>query len=276
MSSVCAGAFRRCRLAACASAALLAFMPAIGFGQLGSPTGTPTGAAGGATADGANAQLQRCGEPFGTLAVHEDQSAPWWRDYYGRYPTLGSTTPVLRLLVQQSNCFVVVERGRAMNNMMQERALQESGELRQGSSFGKGQMVSADYTMSPSIQFSAKGTSGLGGALGGLFGSVAGAIAGGMRSNEAATTLLLIDNRSGVQISAAVGSAKNYDFTLLGGAFGGGGGGALGGFTNTPEGKVITAAFADSYNQLVQALRNYTAQQVKGGLGKGGTLKVAD
>ena len=42
---------------------------------------------------------------------------------------LGST-PVLRMMIQQSNCFVVVERGRAMNNMMQERALEQAGEAR--------------------------------------------------------------------------------------------------------------------------------------------------
>ena len=37
---------------------------------------------------------------------------------------------------------------------------------------------------------------------------------------------------------------------------------------------LLTAAFADSYNQMVKALRNYKAQEVKGGLGKGGQLKV--
>ena len=86
----------------------------------------------------------------------------------------------------------------------------------------------------------------------------------------------MIDNRSGVQIASSVGSAKNFDFNLSGGLFGRSGGGSLGGFTNTPEGKVITAAFADSYNQMVKSLRNYRAQTVEGGLGKGGTLKVAD
>ena len=49
-----------------------------------------------------------------------------------------------------------------------------------------------------------------------------------------------------------------------------------GGFTKTPEGKVITAAFADSYNQMVKALRNHKAQTVKGGLGKGGKFKVGE
>lgn len=236
-----------------------------------------TGGAAGSSAEGASSQLESCAESLGTLSVVEDQSAPWWHDYYSRYPRLGSTTPVLRMMIQQSNCFVVVERGRAMDSMMTERRLQDSGEMRAGSNFGQGQMVAADYTMSPSIQFSQKGTGGMGAAIGGLLGSrSAGILAGGLSSNEAATTLLLVDNRSGVQVSAAVGSAKNYDYRLLGGAFGGGAAGGAGGFTNTPEGKVLTAAFADSYNQMVRSLRNYRAQTVEGGLGTGGRLRVAD
>ena len=177
---------------------------------LGGSKSTVTGAAGGATSENANSQLEHCDETLGTLAVVEDQSAPWYYQL-SRY-NLGSTVPVLRMMIQQSNCFVVVERGRGMNNMMQERALDKTGEIRQGSNFGKGQMVAADYTMSPSINFSQKGTSGVGGALGGLSRGlgVLGAVAGGMQANEASTTLLMIDNRSGVQLAAAEGSAKNF------------------------------------------------------------------
>ena len=90
----------------------------------------------------------------------------------------------------------------------------------------------------------------------------------------ASTTLLLIDNRSAVQISASEGSAKNFDFGGLGAAFGSGGFGGGGGYSKTPQGKVVVAAFADSYNQMVKALRNYKAQTVKGGLGTGGRLGV--
>lgn len=50
--------------------------------------------------------------------------------------------------------------------------------------------------------------------------------------------------------------------------------GGASGFSNTPEGKIIVAAFADSYNQMVKALRNYKAQTVRGGLGTGGRLGV--
>jgi curli biogenesis system outer membrane secretion channel CsgG len=239
---------------------------------LGGAPGTVTGSTGGGTSEGANKNLEHCDETLGTLAVHEDQTQPWWYELHNHQ--LGSTVPVLRMMIQQSNCFVVVERGRGMQNMQQERALDQSGEMRGGSNFGKGQMVAADYTMEPSIQFSQKGTGGLGGFGGGLIGSVVGLAAGSVKSNEASTTLLMIDNRSGVQLAAAEGSAKNFDFGFLGAAFGSGGGGGLGGYTSTPQGKIIVAAFADSYNQLVKAVRNYKAQTVKGGLGTGGRLGV--
>lgn len=244
-------------------------MPVMG----GSSGNAATGAVGGASAENVNPDLERCEAPLGTLSLMENQSESWWHTYYRRYPSLGSTVPVLRMMIQQSNCFVVVERGRAMAAMNKERELMNSGELRSGSNYGKGQMVAADYTMSPSIQFSQKGTGGIGGLVGGMLGSVGAAVAGGLKSNEAATTLLLVDNRSGVQVSASVGNAKNYDFDVWAGLFAGIGMGGRG-FSNTPEGKILTAAFVDSYNQMVKALRNYQAQDVEGGMGKGGKLKV--
>jgi hypothetical protein len=242
--------------------------------KMGENKGTVTGAAGGGTTDNANSTLEKCSESLGTLAMEEDVNAPWY--FQLREQRLGSTLPVLRLMIQQSNCFVIVERGRAMGNMMRERELQQSGEMRGGSNFGQGQMVSADFTMSPAIQFSGK----TGGAAGGLvsgfgvLGAVAGVVAGSMSKNEASTTLLLIDNRSGVQISAAEGTAGNMDFGIFGAAFTGGLGAGGGGYASTPQGKVIVTAFADSYNQMVKALRSYKAQTVKGGLGTGGRLGV--
>lgn len=234
---------------------------------------TATGSAGGATSQNANNQLEKCPASLGTLAVVEDTNAPWYGILTGQMK-LGSTTPVLKLLVQQSNCFVVVERGRAMNNMMQERALEQSGELRKNSSFHKGQMVSADYSMSPSITFSNNNAGGAGAAVGGIFGSIGALVGGSMSAKEASTLLTLVDNRSGVQLAAAEGSARNMDFGAIGGLFGGGLGGVGGGYSNTAEGKVIVAAFTDSYNSLVKAVRAYKAQEVKGGLGTGGHLGV--
>lgn len=232
-----------------------------------------TGSAGGSQSQNANNKLERCDASLGTIAVVEDTNAPWYGILTGQY-RLGSTTPVLKLMIQQSNCFVVVERGRAMNNMMQERALSQSGELRSNSNFGKGQMVSADYSLSPSITFSNNNAGGMGAAVGGLFGSVGAIVGGNLSAKEASTLLTLVDNRSGVQLAAAEGSAKNWDFGMLGGLLGGGFGAAGGGYANTAEGKVIVASFMDSYNGVVKAVRSYKAQEVKGGLGTGGNLAV--
>lgn len=231
-----------------------------------------TGSAGGATAQNANSKLERCDATLGTMAIVEDQTAPW----YGRLSqmNLGSTVPVLKLLAQQSNCFVVVERGRAMNNMMQERALEQSGEMRKGSNFGKGQMVSADYSLSPSITFSNQNAGGGGLGLGGFGGGVLGLLAGSVHFKEASTMLTMIDNRSGVQLAAAEGSARNMDMGAVGGLFGAGLGAAGGGYSNTAEGKVIVAAFTDSFNNIIKAVKSYRAQEVKGGLGTGGNLQV--
>lgn len=181
-----------------------------------------TGATGGDTPQNANSKLERCSASLGTLAVVEDNNADWFRTLQNA--KLGPTTPVLRLLVQQSNCFVIVERGRAMQNMQQERALASAGETRSGSNIGKGQMVAADFTMNPTVTFSNGDSGGIDSAIGGLLpglgGRVVGAVAGNAKFKEASTMLMMIDNRSGVQLAAAEGSAKNVDFGAMGGAFG--------------------------------------------------------
>ena len=187
-----------------------------------------TGSAAGTATDNVNSQLEKCSASLGTLAIAEDTQASWYSVLSGQMK-LGSTVPVLKLIIQQSNCFVVVERGKAMGNIMGERALAESGEMRQGSRFQKGQMVAADYTMSPSVTFSNQNAGGLGGALGGRIGGVGALLGGSLNYKEASTVLTLIDNRSSVQLAAAEGSARNMDLGAVGGIIGSAAGGGLGG-----------------------------------------------
>ena len=243
--------------------------------QMGSESAktTATGSAGGASSQNANKSLERCTETLGTITVQEDTTQPWF--YSLQQHQLGPTTPVLKLLLQQSNCFVVVERGKAMRNMQQERELAAAGELRTNSKMHKGQMVAADFIVEPSVTFSNSNAGGLGGLIGGTFGGALGAAIGGsVSTKEASTMLTLIDSRSGVQLAAAEGSAKNMDIGLVGGILGAGGGAGLGGYSNTAQGKVVVAAFTDSVNNLIKAVKQYKAQEVKGGLGTGGHLKV--
>ena len=204
-----------------------------------------------------------------TVAVVEPQS--YVMQALTRY-RLGSPSGLIRLMIQQSNCFLVVERGVGMQNMMQERALPKAGELRQDSNVGGGQMVTADYVLTPAVVFSEDNAGGVGGGarrgVGGLFGSggrALGAVAGGLKFKEAQTSMLLADARSSLQVAAAEGSAKKADFRL-GGLFGGRRrgrrrGAALGGYSNTTEGKVIAASFADNYNGIVRAVRGNPSLQ---------------
>ena len=224
--------------------------------ELGKGGSMASGGAGPNGSSNANSQLERCDGPKGTLAVVEPQSHVIGNlQRYG----LGSPTGVLRMLVQQSNCFQVVERGAAMGNMMQERALAQSGELQQGANVGKGQMAAADFIVNPNVVFTENNAGGMGGTIGGLIGGRAGAlvggVAGGVKFKQAETSMLLVDSRSGIQVAAATGSAEKADFALGGVLFGSGGGGGFGGYSNTNEGKMIVASFVDNWNNIVRNIR---------------------
>jgi hypothetical protein len=216
----------------------LAVSAALSAQTLGEGGSAAQGGAGPQGATNANVQLEKCDAPKGTLAVVEAQSQVIAA--LGRYG-LQSPTGLIRMMVQQSNCFQIVERGVAMQNMMQERALAAGGQMQADANIGKGQMVAADFIVTPSVVFSENNAGGVGGALGGLMGrfggagAVVGAIAGGLKFKEAQTSMLLSDTRSGIQVAAAEGSAKQTDFALGGTIFGAGGGAALGGYTNTTK-----------------------------------------
>ena len=220
-------------------------------GKGGSEVQGSAGPGGTTGADG----LEKCAIPMGAMAVVEPQSEVGAA--LARY-NLQSPTGIIRMMIQQSNCFIVVERGEGMRNLQQERALLDSGELRGGSNMGGGQMVAADFVLTPAVVFSdgnAGGVGGaIGGAVGGLFGSagrVIGGIAGGVKFKEAQTSMLVSDTRSGVQVAAAEGSAKKADLAL-GGFLGGAGGG---GYQSTAEGKMIAASLTDNFNNIVLSVR---------------------
>lgn len=217
--------------------------------------GTPTGGAGPDGAQNEAKELEKCDKPYGTLAVVEPQDAVV--SHLLQYG-LQSPTGLIRMMVQQSNCFVLVERGRAMQNLMQERQLAESGELRRGSNMGKGMMVTADYVLTPDAVFSSRDSGGVGGLLGGfgVAGAAVGLVAGGLKFRSAQTTMILSDSRTSLQIASATGVAEKTDWSV-GGLLGGGGAvGALGGYTNTPEGKVLAASYLDNWNNIVRSIRN--------------------
>ncbi|GMG91364.1 hypothetical protein SGO26_14795 [Cupriavidus metallidurans] len=266
------------RAAALVASLVLAGCANLGGGSISTGTAATaaTGAAGGATSVNANPALERCDTPLGTLAVDDGRGKEWYASF-GAATKITTIEPLIRLAVQQSNCFVITSVGNnrtesKLSNITDKQ--RNSGEFRAGSRQQKGQRVAADYYMEPAIIIDNDSTGQLAAGVGSLFGGVGALVGGAMQSKASVVTLTMFDIRSGVQLSISEGNATATNFGAAMGAFGGGAAGGLGGFSRTPEGKATVAAFMDAYNNMVVSLRNYKAQEVKGGLGRGGQLKV--
>jgi hypothetical protein len=263
----------------CAVAATLAASLAACGGMVtpGGENAGVTGAAAGGASAGADSTLQRCTSPLGTIAVDDGRNADWWGQF-GSATKVTSIDPLLRLAVQQSNCFVITSIGNQKSDARLSRITdlqRNTGEYRAGSKQQKGQRVAADYYMEPQIVINDSPVGGIGSMIGGLIGSSAVArVAGSLQTKSSVVTLTLFDVRSAVQIAAAEGSSTATNFGAALSGFGNNASGGLNGFSSTPEGKATVVAFIDAYNKMVVALRSYKAQDVKGGLGRGGQLKV--
>ena len=215
-------------------------------------------------AEGANASLERCNQPLGTVTLDESNvPSHYYSTWYGNNTGISSTIPMFRLLAAQSGCFTLVERGAAFEVLERERRLSQSGELQAGSNIGPGQLAAADYVLRPEIIVSDTDSGGIGGALGGLvsnslgsLGGLVGSVAGGVQTSDAQTLIYIVDVRSGVQKGIAEGSARTTDFSgRLGLLSGLPGWGSMRGYTSTAQGKVVTASYLDAYNGLVRQLR---------------------
>lgn len=210
----------------------------------------------------AERQIPTCTKRLGTIAIVEPDNQ-WWREL-----NLGSPEAILKIFVQQSGCFGLVNRGRSMQSRSMERAMADNGELQGGSNLGKGQVKTADYFLEPNIVTANRNSGGGGagailGGIGGMFGGfgrVAGAIAGGInvKKGEATVTLSVVNARTTEEEALVQGYARKSDVSwgAGGGAFGGGafGGAAGGGYQDTAIGQVILMAYLDAYTKLVTQL----------------------
>jgi curli biogenesis system outer membrane secretion channel CsgG len=209
----------------------------------------------------ATAQIPVCARPIGVLAIVEPETQ-WWREL-----NLGSPEAIIKVFVQNSRCFTIVNRGRSMQSRAMERAMADQGELQQGSNLGKGQVKAADYFLEPNIVSANRNSGGGGvgaaaGALGGLFGgagSFVGGIVGGInvKKGEANVTLSVVNART-TEEYVVEGYARKKDISWGAGGGGGwwGGFAAVGGhgYQNTEIGQVIVLAYLDAYTKLVGQL----------------------
>lgn len=197
-------------------------------------------------------QVPRCTQNLGTISIQNGDTHQGWRAM-----SLQPPAALLRVVVQQSGCFTVVERGAGLDAAMRERDLAGGGQLQRGSNVGGGQIRAADYVLLADVVAQDNNASGggFGAALGGVVGGRLGGVIGGMgmRSQTAQTTLTLANVRT-TESFATEGNARNRNITWGGVGFLGGGGAGLGGYTDTEIGRVVTTAFIDAYTQMVMQL----------------------
>jgi len=228
---------------------LLAAQPA--FAQYGADKKGPKNAA--------TPELPQCAKPLGRAAIKEPDHQ-WWLQY-----GLGSPEALIKLFAARSNCLRIVDRngGLAMRN--QEADLGAGGDLRRGSNLGKGQVAAADFFIIPDLANSNSNSGGNSlGAVAGAFGNRLGglgALAGSIRTKkaEAQALVTLVDARTTEQLYVAEGVAQKTDisFGVGGGGYGWSGFAAAagGGYANTDQGKVISAAYFNAFVELIGYLQ---------------------
>jgi curli biogenesis system outer membrane secretion channel CsgG len=203
--------------------------------------------------ENAKAEIPTCTHRLGALAVREPDNK-WWQG-------LGLESPeaLIKIFVQRSGCFTLVDRGRGFELAQQERALAAGGQLQGGANIGGGQVRAADYILVPDIVNKNSNGSGtnIGGVLGGFMGGFAGALVSGIsiKSSTADVILSVTNVRTSEQQAMAEGHGDKTDvgFSLGGGGFGGGvfGGAGVSSYQNTAIGQVVVLAYIDAYTKLV-------------------------
>lgn len=226
--------------------------PAYGAPRQAKPSGTQR------LQEQAVQDVPRCSRKLGTVSVMDGDDPSGWTQFQ-----LTGPQKLIKVLVQRSGCFNLVDRGSGLSAAQRERDIGGDLGLQRRSNVGQGQIKAADYVLVAEVQASNRnsGGSGVAGGIGGLIGGRAlGALAGGIGSKkmEANTVLSLTNVRTTETVSVVDGyAAKNsVSFGVGGGSFFGGGAAAAvgGGYDNTDIGRIVTLAFIQAYTKMVNEL----------------------
>ncbi|HEX7871682.1 MAG TPA: CsgG/HfaB family protein [Sphingobium sp.] len=238
-------------LAAMGAASLLIVQPVVAQRQA-KPSGTQR------TQEAMMNDVPHCSRKLGTVSVMDGDDPSGWTQFQ-----LTGPQKLIKVLVQRSGCFNLVDRGSGLSAAQRERDIGGGLGLQRGSNVGQGQIKAADYVLVAEVQASNRnsGGSSIAGGIGGLLGGRAvGGLLGGIGSKkmEANTVLSLTNVRTTETISTVDGyAAKNsVSFGLGGGGFFGGGAAAAvgGGYDNTDIGRIVTLAFIQAYTKMVTEL----------------------
>ena len=143
------------------------------------------------------------------MALVEDSNGSAYTTRYN----LPTPSPLLRLLLQQSNCFRVVDRSAGLAASEREQGLAARGFLCPGQTVRKQQVVEAQYSLLTSVVFSEQNA---GDTFGGLIAQIPvlnrfSGLIGNVDRKEAQTAIFLTDNEPAEQVASATGAARETD-----------------------------------------------------------------
>jgi curli biogenesis system outer membrane secretion channel CsgG len=207
--------------------------------------------------EAAQNDVPHCTRKLGTVSVADGDDPSGWTQF-----SLAPPSKLLKVLIQRSGCFNLVDRGTGLHAAELERNIGGGLGHQRGANVGIGQIKAADYVLVAEVQAANRNASGsavgagIGGLIGGRFGALAGGI--GSRKMEANTVLSLTNVRTTETVQTEEGYAvkNSLSFGAGGGTgfFGGGIGAVGGGYDNTDIGKIVTMAFIQAYSKMVTDL----------------------
>lgn len=218
-------------------------------------------------------EVPRCERPLGTIALVEERSAASTAEglpagmaaliRMAEAQNGGSQRvdplPLLKMLVAQSGCFQVVDRGAGFDALQRERELAAGGSVAGASNHAT--LKAADYLLQAKVVYSDNDSGGSGGGLGSMF---PGGLGFKQKVKASQTMLTLVEVKTGIQQAVATGSARKKDLSILGGGIlTNAGVGALGGtYTSTDMGKIASLAMLDAFSKLTRQAQTRLAPAV--------------
>jgi len=198
--------------------------------------------------------VPHCLRKLGTVSVMDGDDPSGWTQFQ-----LTGPQKLIKVMVQRSGCFNLVDRGSGLSAAQRERDIGGGMGMQRGSNVGQGQIKAADYVLVAEVQAADRDSGGgaVGAGIGGLIGGRFGALAGGVRTKkmEANTVLSLTNVRTTETIAVQDGYAAKNSVSFGGGGGAGffGGGAALvgGGYDSTDIGRIVTLAFIQAYSKMV-------------------------
>src|SRR5215212_5044076 len=162
------------KFALLASGAIALALPSQSFAQA-RPSGTQR------TQQAMMNDVPRCLRKLGTVSVMDGDDPRGWTQFQ-----LTGPQKLIKVLVQRSGCFNLVDRGSGLSAAQRERDISGGMGMQRGANVGQGQIKAADYVLVAEVQPADRdsGGSAVGAGLGGIVGGSFGAALGGISSHK--------------------------------------------------------------------------------------------